>query len=198
MKEPASQLYSPGETVRLDCQAEGIPTATITWSINGQPITGMSALHPTASGVQNDCTTCSLNAPPFLPSSSGPPDRGAEVDEEPRRSVSGGVLILRDMVFADTAVYQCEATNKHGSALLNTFIHVVGKRVPQSPHSTRKVRPFCCTPPFERAVSGLGLDSVLGSVEGTRAEVEKMVPPLLCLVDACGSCVRAAPSDSDL
>uniref|UniRef100_H3BYV2 Neural cell adhesion molecule L1 n=1 Tax=Tetraodon nigroviridis TaxID=99883 RepID=H3BYV2_TETNG len=87
VKEPTSQLYSPGETVRLDCQAEGIPTPTITWSINGQPIT--------------------------------------EVDEEPRRSVSGGVLILRDVVFSDTAVYQCEATNKHGSALLNTFLHVV-------------------------------------------------------------------------
>ncbi|XP_029690204.1 neural cell adhesion molecule L1-like isoform X2 [Takifugu rubripes] len=87
VKKPASQLYSPGETVRLDCQAEGIPTPSITWSINGRNIT--------------------------------------EVEEEPRRSVSGGVLILRDVVFADTAVYQCEATNKHGSALLNTFLHVV-------------------------------------------------------------------------
>ncbi|TWW56067.1 Neural cell adhesion molecule L1 [Takifugu flavidus] len=87
VKEPASQLYSPGETVHLDCQAEGIPTPSITWSINGRNIT--------------------------------------EVDEEPRRSVSGGTLILRDVVLADTAVYQCEATNKHGSALLNTFLHVV-------------------------------------------------------------------------
>lgn len=43
MKEPASKLYSPGETVRLDCQAEGIPTPTITWSINGQLITGTTA-----------------------------------------------------------------------------------------------------------------------------------------------------------
>ncbi|CAJ1084338.1 neural cell adhesion molecule L1.1-like [Xyrichtys novacula] len=87
VKEPLNQLYSPGETVRLDCHAEGIPTPTITWGINGQPIT--------------------------------------EVDEESRRSVSGGVLILRDVVFADTAVYQCEATNTHGSILLNTYIYVV-------------------------------------------------------------------------
>nr|XP_046252346.1 neural cell adhesion molecule L1.1-like isoform X3 [Scatophagus argus] len=87
VKEPANLLYSPGETVRLDCQAEGIPTPIVTWSINGQPL--------------------------------------AEVDDDPRRSVSGGVLILRDVEFADTAVYQCEATNKHGSTLLNTYLYVV-------------------------------------------------------------------------
>ncbi|KAF0036032.1 hypothetical protein F2P81_011344 [Scophthalmus maximus] len=39
VKEPQSLLYSPGETVRLDCQAEAIPTPVITWSINGQPVT---------------------------------------------------------------------------------------------------------------------------------------------------------------
>ncbi|XP_059188930.1 neural cell adhesion molecule L1.1-like isoform X2 [Centropristis striata] len=87
VKEPENLQYSPGETVRLDCQAEGIPTPTITWSINGQPV--------------------------------------SEVDVEPRRSVFGGVLILRDVVFTDTAVYQCEATNKHGSVLVNTYLYVV-------------------------------------------------------------------------
>lgn len=87
VKEPQNLLYSPGETVRLDCQAEGIPTPIITWSINGEPL--------------------------------------SEVDDDPRRSATGGVLILRDIEFADTAVYQCEATNKHGSILLNTYLYVV-------------------------------------------------------------------------
>lgn len=50
MKEPVSQLYSPGETVRLDCQAEGVPTPNITWRINGEPIEGTSA-PPRGAGV---------------------------------------------------------------------------------------------------------------------------------------------------
>ncbi|XP_055747076.1 neural cell adhesion molecule L1.1-like isoform X2 [Salvelinus fontinalis] len=87
VKEPLPLLYSPGETVRLDCQAEGIPTPTVTWSINGEPVT--------------------------------------EVDIDPRRRVSGGVLVLKDVVFGDTAVYQCEATNKHGNILSNTYIYVI-------------------------------------------------------------------------
>uniref|UniRef100_A0A671YQ68 Neural cell adhesion molecule L1 n=1 Tax=Sparus aurata TaxID=8175 RepID=A0A671YQ68_SPAAU len=87
VKEPSNLLYAPGETVRLECQAEGIPTPAVTWSINGVAVTG--------------------------------------VDEESRRSVSGGVLILRDVEFADTAVYQCEATNKHGSILINTYLYVI-------------------------------------------------------------------------
>ncbi|XP_053096642.1 neural cell adhesion molecule L1.1 isoform X2 [Pangasianodon hypophthalmus] len=86
-KQPESALYSPGEMVRLDCHAEGIPTPHIAWKINGVPL--------------------------------------SETAPEPRRSVKGGTLILTDVQFADTAVYQCEASNKHGTALLNTYIHVV-------------------------------------------------------------------------
>ena len=43
------------------------------------------------------------------------------MDLDPRRSVSQGVFILRDAVLDDTAVFQCEASNKHGSILHNTF-----------------------------------------------------------------------------
>uniref|UniRef100_A0A8C2AUK0 Neural cell adhesion molecule L1 n=1 Tax=Cyprinus carpio TaxID=7962 RepID=A0A8C2AUK0_CYPCA len=86
-KWPADHLYAPGETVRLDCQAEGIPTPNVTWSINGVPIT--------------------------------------ETDSDPRRYVSSGTLILTNVQYSDTAVYQCEATNKHGNILVNTHVHVV-------------------------------------------------------------------------
>uniref|UniRef100_A0A8C7JY45 Neural cell adhesion molecule L1-like n=1 Tax=Oncorhynchus kisutch TaxID=8019 RepID=A0A8C7JY45_ONCKI len=86
-KEPVSQLYAPGETVRLDCQADGIPSPAVAWSINGKPITGK--------------------------------------DPTPRRTVRDGTLIMRDVVFSDTAVYQCQAHNKHGTILVNTYIFVI-------------------------------------------------------------------------
>uniref|UniRef100_A0A674AIE0 L1 cell adhesion molecule, paralog a n=1 Tax=Salmo trutta TaxID=8032 RepID=A0A674AIE0_SALTR len=94
-KEPVSQLYAPGETVRLDCQADGIPSPAVAWSINGKPITS--------------------------------------IDSNPRRTVRDGALILRDVVFTDTAVYQCQAHNKHGTILVNTYIFVIvrGKLPPQ-------------------------------------------------------------------
>ncbi|XP_036068809.1 neural cell adhesion molecule L1.1 isoform X2 [Oryzias melastigma] len=87
VKEPQNHMYSPGETVRLDCLADGSPAPSITWSINGQPL--------------------------------------AEVDEDARRSITGSSLILRDVRVSDTAVYQCEATNRHGSILLNINLFVV-------------------------------------------------------------------------
>uniref|UniRef100_A0A8C7YQY1 Neural cell adhesion molecule L1 n=1 Tax=Oryzias sinensis TaxID=183150 RepID=A0A8C7YQY1_9TELE len=88
VKEPQNLMYAPGETVRLDCLADGIPTPSITWSMNGQALAGT-------------------------------------VDDDPRRSVTSSSLILRDVEVSDTAVYQCEATNRHGSILLNTNLFVV-------------------------------------------------------------------------
>ncbi|XP_057219100.1 neural cell adhesion molecule L1.1 isoform X2 [Triplophysa rosa] len=84
-KKPEDRLYAPGETIRLDCQAEGVPTPNITWRINGDPYT----------------------------------------DLPQRRRVSSGTLILNDAQYNDTAVYQCEATNKHGHILINTHVYVV-------------------------------------------------------------------------
>ncbi|KAM3872035.1 neural cell adhesion molecule L1.2 [Diretmus argenteus] len=87
-KEPASQLYAPGETVRLDCQADGIPSPTISWSINGTPLSA--------------------------------------IDQDPRLSLTAsGSLILRDVDFGDTAIYQCQASNKHGTILTNTNVYVI-------------------------------------------------------------------------
>ncbi|XP_043092354.1 neural cell adhesion molecule L1.1 isoform X2 [Puntigrus tetrazona] len=86
-RRPEDHLYAPGEMVKLDCQAEGIPTPNISWSINGVPIAG--------------------------------------TDSDPRRHVSSGTLILTNVQYSDTAVYQCEAANKHGNILVNTHVHVV-------------------------------------------------------------------------
>ncbi|XP_041654294.1 neural cell adhesion molecule L1.2 isoform X2 [Cheilinus undulatus] len=87
-KEPVSQLYAPGETVRLDCQADGIPSPDIHWTINGNPLSA--------------------------------------TDKDSRRTLTtGGSLILKDVNFGDTAVYQCRASNKHGTILTNTDIYVI-------------------------------------------------------------------------
>uniref|UniRef100_A0A8C4NUT8 L1 cell adhesion molecule, paralog a n=1 Tax=Dicentrarchus labrax TaxID=13489 RepID=A0A8C4NUT8_DICLA len=86
--EPVSQLYAPGETVKLDCQADGIPSPTISWTINGIPLSA--------------------------------------TDKDPRRSLMpSGSLILEDVNFGDTAIYQCQASNKHGTILTNANVYVI-------------------------------------------------------------------------
>ncbi|XP_030278757.1 neural cell adhesion molecule L1.2 isoform X2 [Sparus aurata] len=86
--EPVSQLYAPGETVKLDCKADGIPTPIISWTMNG----------------------ITLSA----------------TDKDPRRSLTAGrSLILKDVNFGDTAIYQCQASNKHGTILVNANVFVI-------------------------------------------------------------------------
>lgn len=47
---------------------------------------------------------------------------------EPRRSLTAsGSLILKDVSFGDTAIYQCRASNKHGTILTNTNVYVIGE-----------------------------------------------------------------------
>ncbi|XP_027144424.1 neural cell adhesion molecule L1.2 isoform X2 [Larimichthys crocea] len=86
--QPLSQIYAPGETVKLDCQADGIPSPTISWTMNGIPL--------------------------------------SETDKDSKRTLTAsGSLILRDVNFIDTAIYQCQASNKHGTILTNTNVYVI-------------------------------------------------------------------------
>lgn len=50
-----------------------------------------------------------------------------DIDPDPQRAVKGGILFLKDLKLSDTAVYQCKASNKHGTILTNTHVFVVGK-----------------------------------------------------------------------
>ncbi|KAM9350723.1 neural cell adhesion molecule L1.2 [Symphorus nematophorus] len=86
--EPVSQLYAPGETVKLDCQADGIPPPIIGWTKNGIPL--------------------------------------SETDKDSRHTLTESrSLILKDVNFGDTAIYQCQASNKHGTILTNTNVYVI-------------------------------------------------------------------------
>ncbi|XP_029139231.1 neural cell adhesion molecule L1 [Protobothrops mucrosquamatus] len=38
IKMPVSQIYGPGENVRLDCEVDGKPKPRVSWSINGTPL----------------------------------------------------------------------------------------------------------------------------------------------------------------
>lgn len=85
---PVSQLYAPGETVKLDCQADGTPSPAVSWSKNGIPL--------------------------------------SELDKDSRRTLTAsGSLILKDVNFGDTAIYQCKASNTHGTILTNTNVYVI-------------------------------------------------------------------------
>lgn len=49
-------------------------------------------------------------------------------DKDPRRSLTaGGSLILKDVNFGDTAIYQCQASNKHGTIIVNANVYVIGE-----------------------------------------------------------------------
>lgn len=114
---PASQLYAPGETVKLDCQADGIPSPTITWAMNGIPLSGRCADSPANTNVILEQGV--LNA--VFHSLT-------EIDKDPRRTLTAsGSLILKDIEFTDTAIFQCQASNKHGTILTNTNVYVIGE-----------------------------------------------------------------------
>ncbi|KAJ6654514.1 hypothetical protein lerEdw1_006821 [Lerista edwardsae] len=88
IQKPVSQIYGPGENVRLDCKAYGKPKPKMMWRVNG---------------VLWD-----------------------ELEPDPKRTRNHqGSLILSKVQPNDTAVFQCEAHNKHGSLLANAYIHVV-------------------------------------------------------------------------
>ncbi|XP_014893399.1 neural cell adhesion molecule L1.2 isoform X3 [Poecilia latipinna] len=97
---PESLIYAPGEMVRLDCEAEGTPSPTISWTRNGEEISGTDSRH----------TVIAKNAS----------------------------LILNTVDFEDTAVYQCRASNKHGTILTNTYVYII-ELPPQIITDDRKV-----------------------------------------------------------
>lgn len=114
---PKSLIYAPGEMVRLDCAAEGTPSPTISWTRNGEEISGQWR-HPTEPFSANNflhfrCTEM----------------RNCLTGTDSRHTVieKNASLILNTVDFEDTAVYQCRASNKHGTILTNTYVYIIGE-----------------------------------------------------------------------
>lgn len=65
--------------------------------------------------------------PPTVSVLNGLPSLSAELDKDSRRTLTAsGSLILKDVNFGDTAIYQCKASNTHGTILTNTNVYVIG------------------------------------------------------------------------
>uniref|UniRef100_A0AAV2M6K2 Neural cell adhesion molecule L1 n=1 Tax=Knipowitschia caucasica TaxID=637954 RepID=A0AAV2M6K2_KNICA len=86
VSEPESQLSMVGSDVILKCSARGTPHPSVTWRVNGEPLTGSPI---------------------------------------PNRRVLGDTIVLHNTKEADSAVYQCEASNKHGTLLVNANIMIM-------------------------------------------------------------------------
>lgn len=131
IKEPVSQLYAPGEDVRLDCQADGIPSPSISWTINGVPISCQCTTRAYSTYINTQPCACA-NMFVYL---------SKVMDVNPKLTLtSGGSLILHDVDFGETAIYQCHASNKHGTIVTNTNVYVIGGCLLR-PHSMLHIAP---------------------------------------------------------
>jgi hypothetical protein len=65
---PTSKTYPPARTVRLDCQAKGVPKPKITWLKNGEPLPNAARIkrHPTGLVISHTFTSDSGMMRSFL------------------------------------------------------------------------------------------------------------------------------------
>ncbi|XP_066519183.1 neural cell adhesion molecule L1-like protein isoform X2 [Hoplias malabaricus] len=87
--EPKSQLNMIGADVVIKCSASGNPAPTVTWRVNGRPLSEVPASN---------------------------------------RRVHDDTIFLHNASPSDSAVYQCEASNRHGTILTNANIMIMNLR----------------------------------------------------------------------
>uniref|UniRef100_A0A8C9WUZ2 L1 cell adhesion molecule, paralog a n=1 Tax=Scleropages formosus TaxID=113540 RepID=A0A8C9WUZ2_SCLFO len=100
----SSYLALRGSTLELECIPEGLSAIGLLTNGNGTVCCGNT-------GAMQMCKA------------TGPIPAG--VDPDPRRRAEGGTMVMEDVQPGDTAVYQCLASNKHGTALFNTYVYII-------------------------------------------------------------------------
>ena len=123
---------------RVDFQDEGTYECTASNGIGSQQSHAMSVTVQSAPywiKTANNTNAAEDEAVKFECRAGGVPDpklqwlvNGIPIDKAPanaRRKVEGNILIVKNLVKTDTAVYQCNASNVHGYGFLDFYLNVL-------------------------------------------------------------------------
>lgn len=109
---PSDETKGPGESVDIECRAEGVPSPIVTWLVNGQPW---------------DDFQSNIDA-----------SRWTVVSGNPKLAT----ISITNLQTTDSNVFQCIATNKYREDLTSVVLNVVSipARIPSFVPQTRKLK----------------------------------------------------------
>ncbi|XP_039631584.1 neural cell adhesion molecule L1.2 isoform X2 [Polypterus senegalus] len=115
-----------GEYQCIATNIEGTIKHTYTVTVEAAPYwikKPLSGIYGPGENVGLDCVAEGTPKPQIMWKINGYPIK--DIDPDKKRTVKEKSLILYSVAPGDTAVYQCEATNKHGSILSNAYVYVI-------------------------------------------------------------------------
>nr|XP_005999384.1 PREDICTED: neural cell adhesion molecule L1 [Latimeria chalumnae] len=131
--ESSRHLVLRGTTLQLECFAEGLPTPKIHWKRLDDKLPKDRFSEESFSKIlriENVTESDDGEYQCIVENTEGTVKHSfsvtvEETDPDPALNVKDGTLYLSNAQMKNTAVFQCEATNKHGSILANAYIFVL-------------------------------------------------------------------------